>query len=77
MLSGRYEEINERLHAHENAIRSAINQIKIPQTSLLEVLARAGAPITPGALGWNERDYELAVSHARFIRDRFTFLDVM
>ena len=35
-----------------------------PEAELHAVLDKAGAPASVAVLGWNERDYELAVTHA-------------
>ena len=40
------------------------------------MLRRAGAPTTPEELGWSRSFYREAVSRARLIRSRFTFLDL-
>jgi len=75
LLMAHYDEINTRLANTD--IRDTIRSVTLPEPYLRETLTQAGAPTTPAELGWNERDYDLAVSHARFIRDRFTFLDVI
>ncbi len=77
MLYERYEAMNERLKTHEQEIRTAIKHISLPEAALREVLVKAGAPTTASDLGWSEEDYNKAVTHARFIRDRFTFLDLL
>jgi glycerol-1-phosphate dehydrogenase [NAD(P)+] len=77
LLYDRYDEINERLKTNESDIRDTIREIIVPEATLREVLIKAGAPTTASELGWNRRDYKLAIPHARFIRDRFTFLDLL
>jgi glycerol-1-phosphate dehydrogenase [NAD(P)+] len=39
------------------------------------VLTAAGAPVTPGDLGWPQPLFDDALAHAREIRNRYTFLD--
>jgi glycerol dehydrogenase-like iron-containing ADH family enzyme len=36
-----------------------------------------GAPIAPAELGWSDDEVLLARRHAREIRDRYTFLDLV
>jgi glycerol-1-phosphate dehydrogenase [NAD(P)+] len=40
------------------------------------VLKAAKAPRAPEDLGWPRASYQLAVRHAREIRNRYTFLDL-
>ncbi len=75
LLQERVDAINDRLATQDKEIRDALRNIMRPTAYLREVLVRAGACGTPSALGWNEQDYTRAVRHARFIRNRFTFLD--
>ena len=57
-------------------IREAITRIMRPAFDLESILHRAGAPTLPGDLGWPAEFYAHAVSHARLIRNRYTFLDL-
>jgi glycerol-1-phosphate dehydrogenase [NAD(P)+] len=77
LLMEHHEALNAKLLEKGDAIQSAIRSVLLPEEHLREVLANAGAPVSAIGLGWSEREYDLAVSHARFIRDRFTFLDLL
>jgi glycerol-1-phosphate dehydrogenase [NAD(P)+] len=76
-LYDRYEAIAAMLDGRELYIRDTLRQVMLPETRLREVLHKAGTPATPAALGWNDGNYDDAVRHARFTRDRFTFLDLL
>ncbi len=52
-------------------IRKAI----IPASTIAAVLQRAGGPTTPADIGLSPDFYAAAVRNARFLRDRYTFLD--
>jgi glycerol-1-phosphate dehydrogenase [NAD(P)+] len=70
------ETLNQRLDERWDAIAERIRAIHLPSALLDDTLARAGAPRTPHDLGWPADFYDGAVSHAREIRNRFTFLDL-
>lgn len=76
-LYGHYDTLAAKLAAEDTHIRDALRQVALPEARLREVLQKAGAPTIPADLHWNDRDYDIAVSHARFTRDRFTFLDLL
>ncbi len=59
-----------------NAIRSAILPIHIPAKQLETLLLSIDAPTQPEQLGWSQEIYTNACKYARFMRNRFTFLDV-
>jgi glycerol-1-phosphate dehydrogenase [NAD(P)+] len=67
--------INARLENWE-AIRRRIAAISVRGEAMRALLVAAGAPTTPGDLGWPVELYDNAVAHAREIRSRFTFLDL-
>jgi glycerol-1-phosphate dehydrogenase [NAD(P)+] len=46
-----------------------------PET-MESILKACNAPSTPQALGWDSGHYDCATQHARFLRDRFTCLDL-
>lgn len=73
--AARAEQVNARLVASWDAIRAAIARILLPARELEATLRRAGAPLTAADLGWPDAFYARAVAEARFIRDRYTFLD--
>jgi glycerol-1-phosphate dehydrogenase [NAD(P)+] len=68
--------LNERLAERWDEIRLRIAAIHRPPQQLREVLERAGAAISPEALGWPREFYQEALRHAREIRNRYTFLDL-
>ncbi len=68
--------VNETLAGKWDAIRSEIAAVIRPAAELEAVLKRAGAPTTPAKIGWPIAFYAQAVSHARLIRNRYTFLDL-
>jgi glycerol-1-phosphate dehydrogenase [NAD(P)+] len=70
------EAMTQRVQARWPEIQERIGAIARPAAELEEVLRRAGAPVTPEALGWPPAFYQQAVRHAREIRNRWTFLDL-
>jgi glycerol-1-phosphate dehydrogenase [NAD(P)+] len=69
-------QLNQRIRARWDEIRTRIAAIHKPAEQLRAVLERAGAPTTPEALGWPQAFYRQAVRHARLIRNRYGFLDL-
>jgi len=59
-----------------DTIAGRIEQVMLPSTQIHSVLTAARAPDTPEKLGWDMGIYDIALTHARFLRDRFTFLDL-
>jgi glycerol-1-phosphate dehydrogenase [NAD(P)+] len=70
------ERLNQRMARHWNDFARQIEAIHIPSYTLAKALSRAGAPIDPRGIGVSDADYETAVLEARYLRDRFTFLDL-
>ncbi|MBI3503606.1 MAG: iron-containing alcohol dehydrogenase [Proteobacteria bacterium] len=70
------DRINETLETGWNDIRSEIAAAIRPAAELEATLRRTGAPLTPRDLGWPADFYTRAVTHARLIRNRYTFLDL-
>ena len=48
----------------------------IAAATIAEVLERAGCPTTPAQIGVAPPFYAAAIRSARFLRDRYTFLDL-
>ena len=48
----------------------------LPAERIADVLRRAGAPTTPAQIGVTPAFFARAVREARFLRDRYTFLDL-
>ncbi len=67
--------LNARLHEKWPEIRAAISKVARSAQDLADVLRRAGAPTRAEELGWPAEFYAHAVSTARLIRNRYTFLD--
>ena len=59
-----------------DAVVHRIESIRLPSQRIEAILTQAEAPRTLEALGWDRQAYATAKSHARFLRDRFTCLDI-
>ena len=70
------EALTWRLAEDWERIRSRLLSVTRSAGELRAALARAGAPVTPEALGWPRAFFRDAVLHAREIRSRWTFLDL-
>lgn len=53
-----------------------IEKIVLSPSRLQTILGQAEAPTAIEALGWNKKDYAEVATVARFLRERFTFLDL-
>jgi glycerol-1-phosphate dehydrogenase [NAD(P)+] len=69
--------LNHRLARGWDAMRARIAAVSGDAAQLRECLAAAGAPVEPAALGWPAPLFEAALVHAREIRNRYTFLDLV
>lgn len=76
LRGSRLDEINHRLAEKWSQMSAAISKIIVPSTRLDQVLAAAGAPRSYADLKWDQGFYRDAVSNARRIRSRYTFLDL-
>jgi glycerol-1-phosphate dehydrogenase [NAD(P)+] len=70
------ETLTQRLAGEWETIRSCLRAVTRTAGELRGALTRAGAPLTPDALGWPRAFFRDAVLHAREIRSRWTFLDL-
>ena len=70
------ERLNERMAQNWSDIARQIEAIHISSHTLEKALGRAGAPTKAQAIGVSDPDYEAAVLGARYLRDRFSFLDL-
>jgi glycerol-1-phosphate dehydrogenase [NAD(P)+] len=70
-------ELDARVASRWPEIRARIAAISVTPERIAGVLAAAGAPTTPMQLGYSDDLWGAAVIHAREIRDRYTFLDLM
>jgi len=68
--------LTERTAAVWAALQKEAASIAIPSSVLRDVMLRAGGPSTPADIGLDRAFYADAVSHARFLRNRYTFLDL-
>jgi glycerol-1-phosphate dehydrogenase [NAD(P)+] len=57
-------------------IRRDIRRALVPAATIASVLERAGCPTGPADIGLSPGFYATAVRNARFLRDRYTFLDL-
>ena len=57
-------------------IRGSLSAAMVPAERIRAVLRRAGCPTTPEEIGLTPAFYASAVRNARFLRDRYTFLDL-
>jgi glycerol-1-phosphate dehydrogenase [NAD(P)+] len=76
-IAGEAEAKLERhLADHWDAIRESVGRAMIPAERIQAVLQRAGCPTGPAEIGLSSAFYATAVRNARFLRDRYTFLDL-
>lgn len=61
---------------HWDDIRDSVCGAMIPAERLRAALQRAGCPISPAQIGLTDAFYATAVRNARYLRDRYTFLDL-
>jgi len=71
------ENLNKRLESDWDNIRSKLNAISLPYNKLNIAMAEAGCQRTATELELDTNFYREAVSGARFIRDRFSMLDLV
>jgi glycerol-1-phosphate dehydrogenase [NAD(P)+] len=69
--------LTQRLAAGWNEWRESIGRAAIPSKRLASVMRRAGGPVAAQDIGLDEASYAAAVRHARFLRNRYTFLDLV
>lgn len=70
------ESWNRRLAAEWDDFAAPMRRAMMPAAEIEKTLAAAGAHVRPESLGYAPSFYREAVRHARFIRDRFTALDI-
>jgi len=59
----------------DDTVRS-LRAVMLPASRLAAVLARVGGPSTPADIGLSPGFYTAAVRNARYLRNRYTFLDL-
>ncbi len=70
------EAFSARIAERWNDVVAMLGRTMIPSATLADVMTRAGCPQTPGAIGATAKFYRRAVRDARFLRNRYTFLDL-
>ena len=70
------EALSARIAERWDDIRAQLRRTMIPSATLADVMTRAGCPQTAEAVGVTSEFYRRAVRDARFLRDRYTFLDL-
>jgi glycerol-1-phosphate dehydrogenase [NAD(P)+] len=68
--------INQRLQDEWPTIAKQLREVALPHEKVLASMKAAGCPPTPTDLGLDVGFYRDAVRFSRFIRDRFTVLDL-
>ena len=71
------EALNHKLQEDWPAIAEKLNAVMIPFDQLQQSMRNAGCALTATDLGLNTDFYRDAVTYARFIRDRFSMLDLV
>ncbi len=74
--AARADELNARLSVQWDAIRARISSVIVGPDRIRASLAAAGAATSPSALGYTDAEMTRAITHARVLRDRYTFLDL-
>jgi glycerol-1-phosphate dehydrogenase [NAD(P)+] len=67
---------SDHLRALWPRLRAAQQRVALGASRIEAVLRRAGAPVTADAIGVSKPFFERAMHEARFLRNRFTFLDL-
>ncbi len=68
--------LERHLADHWDNIRDSVRRAMIPAERIRAVLQRAGCPTSAEQIFLSDAFYTTAVRNARFLRDRFTFLDL-
>ena len=68
--------LSERLATAWPALCDAIAAVRVRSSAIERALVRANAPTTPEDIGLSAGFYAAAVANARFLRNRYTFLDL-
>jgi glycerol-1-phosphate dehydrogenase [NAD(P)+] len=68
--------LSERAAEQWEALRREAGAASIAAERLASIMRRAGGPVCAADLGIDAGTWNAAVRHARYLRDRFTFLDL-
>jgi len=71
--SGLHQDV---LKSRWEKIRDSIAAVMMPPEKMEMILSAAETYSSIEALGWPQSNFDTAVAHARFLRERFTFLDI-
>jgi len=71
------DQLNERLTNDWPQIREQLKAVMLPYKQVEEAMCNAGCAITASDLKLDPQFYREAVQYARFIRDRFSMLDLV
>lgn len=74
--AARARELTERVAARWLEVRRLAASVALASDRLASVMRRAGGPVAPADIGVDASTWTAAVRHARFLRDRYTFLDL-
>jgi glycerol-1-phosphate dehydrogenase [NAD(P)+] len=69
--------LNQKLHEEWATIRDRLRAVAVPFDQLQRSMRDAGCALTATDLGLNADFYRDAVTYARFIRDRYSMLDLV
>ncbi len=68
--------LSQRIASAWGATVRDLRAVTLPTARLASVLARVGGPATPADIGLSPGFYAAAVRNARYLRNRYTFLDL-
>ncbi len=68
--------LSRRMAISWDAVVADLRAVTLPSSKLASAMARAGGPATPADIGLSADFYAAAVRNARYLRDRYTFLDL-
>jgi glycerol-1-phosphate dehydrogenase [NAD(P)+] len=70
------DQLNERIVRNWDDLTRRSEAFRVPSSKVELALRRAGAPTHHKDIGVSAHDFAAAVSESRYLRDRFTFLDL-
>jgi glycerol-1-phosphate dehydrogenase [NAD(P)+] len=76
LTPARADALSARLAAHWDTWRADLVAVAVGPARLEAAMAKAGVPRTPAAIGLDGEFFDDALQNARFLRDRYTFLDL-
>ena len=71
------DKLNARFDTEWDELRGRLKKVMMPYDTLNEAMQKAGCQRTAGDLGLDAEFYREAVTGARYIRDRFSMLDIV